>query len=43
MSIRSFLGLDNFYKKFIKDLLTLAKPFVNPLKKEGSFEWKVEW
>ncbi len=38
--VRSFLGLVNFYKKFIKDFFALAKPFNNLLKKEGSFEWK---
>jgi uncharacterized protein YaaR (DUF327 family) len=38
--VRSFLGLVNFYKKIIKDFLTLAKLLTNLLKKEGSFEWK---
>jgi hypothetical protein len=40
--VRSFLGLVNFYKKFIKDFLALAKPFTNLLKKEKSIEWKGE-
>jgi hypothetical protein len=40
--VRSFLGLANFYKKFIKDLYALTKPFINFLKKEGSFKWKDE-
>jgi hypothetical protein len=38
--VRSFLGLANFYKKFIKDFLSLAKPLTDLLKKKGSFEWK---
>jgi hypothetical protein len=40
--VRSFLGLANFYKKFIKDFSTLAKLLIDLLKKEGSFEWKRE-
>jgi hypothetical protein len=40
--VKSLLGLVNFYRKFIKDLLALAKPFTNLLKKEGSIEWKGE-
>jgi hypothetical protein len=38
--VKSFLGLANFYKKFIKDLSTLVKLLTNLLKKQGSFEWK---
>ncbi len=38
--VRSFLGLANFYRKFIKDFLSLAKPLTDLLKKEGLFEWK---
>ncbi len=38
--VRSFLGLANFYMKFIKDFSTLAKSFTDLLKKEGLFEWK---
>jgi hypothetical protein len=40
--VKSLLGLVNFYRKFIKDLLTSAKPFTNLLKKEGSIRWKGE-
>jgi hypothetical protein len=40
--VKSFLGLANFYRKFIKDFLSLAKPLTNLLRKEGSFEWKGE-
>ncbi len=35
-----FLGLANFYMKFIKDFFALAKLFTNFLKKKGSFKWK---
>jgi len=40
--VKSFLKLANFYRKFIKDVLALAKPLTDPLKKEWSFEWKDE-
>ncbi len=36
--VRSFLGLVNFYKKFIKDFSALAKLLIDLLKKEGLFE-----
>lgn len=35
-----FLGSANFYRKFINDFSTLAKPFMDLFKKEWSFEWK---
>ncbi len=38
--VKSFVGSTNFYKKFIKDFLTLAKLFTNLL--ELPFEWKDE-
>jgi hypothetical protein len=38
--VRYFLRLANFYKKFIKDFLTLGKSLTDLLKKEWSFEWK---
>jgi len=40
--VRSFLGLANFYKKFIKDFLAFARSFIDLLKKKGSFKWKDE-
>jgi len=40
--IRSFLGLANFYMKFIKGFFQLTKPLLNLLKKKFSFEWKEE-
>lgn len=36
--VKSFLRLTNFYRKFINDFLTLAKPLTNLL--ELQFEWK---
>jgi hypothetical protein len=38
--VRSFLGLVNFYRKFIKDFSALAKLLIDLLKKEGLFKWK---
>jgi hypothetical protein len=40
--VKLFLGSTNFYKKFIKDFSTLAKPLTSHLKKEGSFKWEDE-
>jgi hypothetical protein len=40
--VKLFLGLTNFYKKFIIFFYTLAKPLTNLLKKEGSFKWEDE-
>jgi hypothetical protein len=37
-----FLGLTNFYMKFIKDFFALAKPFTDIFNKEWSFEWNDE-
>jgi hypothetical protein len=36
--VRSFLGLANFYKKFIKDFLALIRPLFELPTKELSFE-----
>ncbi len=40
--VRSFLGLTNFCKKFIMGFSTFAKPLIDLLKKELSFEWQKE-
>jgi hypothetical protein len=40
--IQSFLGLANFYRKFIKGFWVLTKLLSDVLKKEFSFEWKAE-
>ena len=40
--IRQFLGLSGFYRKFIKDVATIAKPLTNLLKKDEPFIWDNE-
>lgn len=42
VGIQSFLGLVNFFHKFIKGFSQMAKPLLDFLKKELSFEWKEE-
>ncbi|CAC5402690.1 unnamed protein product [Mytilus coruscus] len=37
--VRSFLGLCNYYRKFIKNFAYIAKPLTNFTKKEVPFEW----
>ena len=38
-SVRSFLGLANFYQQFIKDYATLAKPLTDLMQKDKAFTW----
>ena len=38
-SIHSFLGLANFYRRFIKDYATLAKPLTDLMQKDKAFTW----
>ena len=38
--VRSFLGLANFYQRFIKDYAQVARPLNDLTKKDQSFEWK---
>ena len=38
--VRSFLGLANFYRRFIKDYAQVARPLNNLIKKDQAFEWK---
>ena len=38
-SVRSFLGLTNFYRQFIKDYATLAKPLMDLTQKYKAFTW----
>ena len=38
-SICSFLGLANFYRRFIKDYATLAKPLTDLTQKDKTFTW----
>ena len=37
--VRSFLGLANFYHRFIKDYTTLAKPLTDLTQKDKAFTW----
>ena len=37
--IHSFLGLANFYRRFIKDYATLAKPLTDLTQKDKAFTW----
>lgn len=37
-----FLGLANYYRKFIKNYANLAKPLYDLLKKDQSFNWNTE-
>ena len=38
-SVRSFLGLTNFYRRFIKDYTTLVKPLMDLTQKDKAFTW----
>ena len=37
--VRSFIGLSNFYKKFVKNYALIARPLNNLLKKSDKFIW----
>ncbi|KAL3609128.1 hypothetical protein D5086_000148 [Populus alba] len=37
--VRSFLGHDGFYRRFIKDFSVISKPLSNLLTKDNIFEW----
>ncbi|XP_023311910.1 uncharacterized protein K02A2.6-like isoform X3 [Anoplophora glabripennis] len=39
---RSFIGMVNYYSKFIPDLATKLKPIYNLLKKDSKFRWNKE-
>ena len=38
--VRSFLGLANFYQRFIQNYVQVARPLNNLLKKDVVFKWK---
>ncbi|XP_074302892.1 putative mitochondrial protein AtMg00860 [Silene latifolia] len=37
--VRSFLGLDGYYRRFLKDFPKLAKPLTALMRKENRFKW----
>ena len=37
--IRSFLGHEGFYRRFIRDFSAIARPLCNLLAKDVTFEW----
>ena len=37
--VKSFLGYDGFYRRFIKDFSVISKSLCNLLTKENVFEW----
>jgi hypothetical protein len=40
--IQSFLGLEGYYRRFIKDISKIAKPMTKLLEKNKTFEWTTE-
>ena len=39
--VYSFLGLAGYYRQFVKDFSIVAKPLINLLKKQVTFQWTV--
>ena len=40
--VQGFLGLANFYRRFVKGFAAIAKPFTNLTKKDWDFTWGTE-
>ena len=40
--VRSFLGLAEYYRQFVKNLSQIALPLTKLTKKNASFEWTIE-
>ena len=39
LDIRNFLGLDGYYRSFVRDFSKIARLMTNLMKKESKFEW----
>ena len=37
--VQKFLGLANYYKRFVKDFATIAKPLYETTRKEKKWDW----
>jgi hypothetical protein len=42
LEIKSFLGLEGYYRRFIKDFSKIAKPMTKLLEKDKAFKWTTE-
>ena len=40
--VQGFLGLANFYRRFVKDFVGIAKPLTNLTRKDKDFAWGSE-
>ncbi|RXN36309.1 krab-a domain-containing [Labeo rohita] len=40
--VRQFVGLASYYRRFVKDFATVAKPLHNLLRKHARFHWTPE-
>ena len=42
MELRSFLGLANYYRKFIKGYSKMMSPLIDILKKDNKGDWSMQ-